>query len=233
MLRLRGFMFQNVYLGPDGAGRAREDRARHARAVRVVLRAPRRAAGAGGRRVGGRPRDRLPGGNDRPLRHPRLDRARGAPGPAASSGALHRRFQGARPRRDRLRRAGRRAHGAAQVRAAALHGAVPVPRRADAVVRHRPGREALPLLRVRRGRRRLQVRDGDRGAGLRVGAGVAGRARRGRARGRAGGSAGGEAPRPRGAPAGAARADRGLLRAGAVGVEARPPTRASTCSAAG
>ena len=48
MLRLRGFMFQNVYLGPDRAGRAREDRAGHARAVRVVLRAPRRAAAVGG-----------------------------------------------------------------------------------------------------------------------------------------------------------------------------------------
>ena len=44
MLRLRGFMFQNVYLGPAGARGAREDRARHARAVRVVLRAPGGAA---------------------------------------------------------------------------------------------------------------------------------------------------------------------------------------------
>ena len=81
--------------------------------------------------------------------------------------ALHGRLARARARRGRLRRAGRRPHGAAQGRPAPLHRAVPVPRRAHAVVRHRPGREALPLLRLRRGRRRLQVRDGDRGARLR------------------------------------------------------------------
>ena len=144
---------------------------------------------------------------------------------------LHRRLQGARPRRDRLRRARRRAHGAAQVRAAALHGAVPVPRRADAVVRDRPGREALPLLRLRRGRRRLQVRDGDRGARLR------------RRRWSRSPSAPGSSSRPRrrtrGRPSARDREarllallerDRGLLRARAVGVgrggrRARVPAR--------
>ena len=55
-------------------------------------------------------------------------------------------------------------------------GPVPVPRGADAVVRDRPRGEALPLLRLRGGRRRLLVRDGDGGAGLRRRAGVAGRA---------------------------------------------------------
>ena len=44
MLRLRTFMFEHVYLGPIGARRARQDRARAARAVRLVLRAPRGAA---------------------------------------------------------------------------------------------------------------------------------------------------------------------------------------------
>ena len=108
---------------------------------------------------------------------------------------------------------------------------MPVPRRADAVVRHRPGREALPLLRLRRGRRRLQVRDGDRGARLPVGARVAGRAGGGRARGRGGGPAGGQAPRARAAAARPARPHRDLLRARAVGVArggrgARVPARA-------
>ena len=58
-----------------------------------------------------------------------------------------------------------------------------------------PGREALPLLRLRRGRRRLQVRDGDGGARLRGRAGVARRARRRRARARGGGPARRRAPR--------------------------------------
>ena len=40
----------------------------------------------------GRPRDRLPGGHDRPLRHPRLDRALRAAGLRALDGALHRRL---------------------------------------------------------------------------------------------------------------------------------------------
>ena len=60
-------------------------------------------------------------------------------------------------------------------RAPTARGPVPVPRRAHAVVRDQPGREGLPLLRLRRGRRRVQVRPGDRGPGLRRRAGVAGR----------------------------------------------------------
>src|SRR5215207_8348760 len=55
----------------DRARRAREDRARRAGAVRLVLR-PRRRAAAG--RFGRRPRDRLPGRHDGPLRDPRVDR---------------------------------------------------------------------------------------------------------------------------------------------------------------
>ena len=83
-MRLRGFMFQHVYLGPTA-------RAEHAKIERVMrglfdwfCDAPGGAAGRGRRRDAGRPRDRLPGRHDRPLRHPRLDRARGAPGPRRS-----------------------------------------------------------------------------------------------------------------------------------------------------
>ena len=44
MLRLRGFMFQNVYLGPIARAEHAKIERVHARAVRVVLRAPRGAA---------------------------------------------------------------------------------------------------------------------------------------------------------------------------------------------
>ena len=62
------------------------------------------------------------------------------------------------------------------------------------VVRDRPVDEALPLLRLRQGRRLLLVRRGDRGAALPRGAAVPGRPLRGRAGGRGRGSAGGRAP---------------------------------------
>ena len=65
---------------------------------------------------------------------------------------------------------------------------MPVPRRAHAVVRDQPGREALLLLRLRRGRRRVQVRPGDRGGRLRRRARVPRRPLRRRAGGRRGGS---------------------------------------------
>ena len=58
------------------------------------------------------------------------------------------------------------ARRAAPGRRQPLRGPVPVPRRAHAVVRDRPGREALPLLRLRRGRRRVHLRAADRGPGL-------------------------------------------------------------------
>ena len=66
-------------------------------AVRMVLRPP---GGAGGGRAGRdpvRPRDRLPRRHDRPLRHPRVDRARGAPGPARVVGLLERCTEGRPP----------------------------------------------------------------------------------------------------------------------------------------
>ena len=70
-------------------------------------------------------------------------------------------------------------------------GPLPVPRGAHAVVLGRPAGEALPLLRLRGGRRRDQVRRGEGGARLRRGGRAARRPLRGRARARAGGPAGG------------------------------------------
>ena len=72
----------------------------------------------------------------------------------------------------------------------AVHGAVPVPRGALAVVLGRPAREALPLLRLRGRGRRDQVRRGEGGAELSRGGGGAGRPLRGRGRARGGGPAG-------------------------------------------
>ena len=155
--------------------RARQDRARGARAVRPLLRAP---GGAAAEAVGGadagQPGDRLPRRDDRPLRHPRLDDAR------FPQGLLHSMPRYTDDSRERVRDAvdmiALVARGPSCARRpAALHRPVPVPRGAVAVVRHRPDQEALPLLRLRRGWRRLQVRDGDRGAGLQRRAGVAGR----------------------------------------------------------
>ena len=174
----------------DRARRAREDRARDARAVRLVLDHPDELpAGVRGRAAADRVIDYL-AGHDRPLRA-------SGPGPSApcrrvSARLMARYTDDSRERvrdavdfvelvgaRTELKPAGPRA----------ADRAVPVPRGAHAVVRHRPGREALPLLRLRRGRRRLQVRDGDRGARLRRRARGARRPRGGRARARGGGPA--------------------------------------------
>ena len=225
------FMFDRVYLGPTArAEHAKIERVLQ-RAVRLVLRAPGRAARGRRRGVGRRSRDRLSRRDDRPLRAPRLERPLRAAGPRE---LMPRYTDDSRERvrdavdfvelvgaRTELKPAGPRRHDRA----------VPVPRRAHAVVRHRPGREALPLLRLRGGRRRLQVRDGDRGARLRRRARGARRAGRDRARARGRGPARRRAARAPRAAAGAARADRRLLRARAVGVGrggagARVPGRA-------
>ena len=184
---------------------------------------------------GGRPGDRLPGRDDRPLRDPRLDRALRPAGPA---GLMARYTNDSRERvrdavdfaelvgaRTELRQAG----------PAAADRAVPVPRRAHAVVRDRPGREALPLLRLRRGRRRLQVRDGDRGARL--------HGRRWSRWPSATGWSSSARPRTRRRPCGASARDRllgaagahrGVLRARAVGERRgggrpRVPARGAGC----
>ena len=148
--------------------------------------------------------------------------------------AIHQRVQGPRARRGRLRRAGLRAHRAAPRRARALRGAVPVPRRAHAVVRDRPVAEGLLLLRLPGLGRRVHVRAGDRGRRLQRRAGAAGRPLRGRARARAGG--------PSARPSGAAQRERllellartsRLLRALPVGVRGGGGARASTWRARG
>ena len=58
----------------------------------------------------------------------------------------------------------------------ALHGPLPLPRGADAELLGQPGRQALPLLRLRQGRRRDHVRPRDREPRLRRRGRVAGRA---------------------------------------------------------
>ena len=167
MLALRSFMFEHVYLGPTGAGRAREDRARPARAVRLVLRAPGGAAAGRRRRVDAdRVIDYLAGMTDRFAIRAWTERVVPA-GPAGLMARYTDDSASASATRSTSWSSSARGPSCASAGAAATR-AVPVPRRADAVVRDRPGREALPLLRLRRGRRRLQVRDGDRGARLRV-----------------------------------------------------------------
>ena len=83
MLSLRSFMFERVYLGPRARAEHTKIERVLQRAVRLVLRAPGGAAGRRVRRDGGRARDRLSRRHDRPLRHPRLDRALRPAGPRA------------------------------------------------------------------------------------------------------------------------------------------------------
>ena len=109
--------------------------------------------------------------------------------------------------------------------------AVPVPRRADAVVLGRSGGEVLQVLRLRRRRRRLPLRRGEGGADLPRGAGGAGRALRGRDRARERGPAGrGGAAPPRPAP-GAAASGPPSSTSASCGTRRRPRRRGSTCSA--
>ena len=92
----------------------------------------------------------------------------------------------------------------------AVDRAVPVPRRAHALVLGERRGEALLLLRLRRGRRRVQVRAADGGARLPGGRGAAGRAL-----GRAGGARGGRSE-GRAAPPPARAAARAAGPGGAV-----------------
>ncbi len=59
-----------------------------------------------------------------------------------------------------------------------LHRAVPVPSGKDAVLQRQPDAPVLQMLRLRRGRRRAQVRDGDRRADVSRSPEAAGRAQR-------------------------------------------------------
>ena len=133
-------------------------------------------------------------------------------------GPLRRRRQGEGPRRRRLRRPRLAVHRAAQGRPCALDRAVPVPRRALAVVRDRAVPEAVQVLRVRRGRRPVPLRRAQGGPRLPRRAGVPRRPRGDRARARGGGPAGGRAPPLPRPPAGAAGAHGDVLLALPVGL---------------
>ena len=124
--------------------------------------------------------------------HPRLRRGPAAQGGGASCSRATRTwpsFRARRRERGRRRRDGRGAEGldglprqlrrggpahartscatspstcALRKMGDVLEGPVPVPQREDAVLQRAPGAGRLPLLRLRRGRRRLQVRDAAR-----------------------------------------------------------------------
>ena len=119
MAQLRDFMFERVYLGP--AVRAEHEKIEavlsrlfeHYVEHPELLPAGTPRGGARGARAAG---DRLPRRDDRPLLHQGVHRAPGAAGVreiGSLDGPLHARVAGRGPRRGRLRRAGRRAHGAA------------------------------------------------------------------------------------------------------------------------
>ena len=81
MLRLRTFMFEHVYLGPARAPSTRRSSGCCAGCSTGTCEQPERAARRASRAPRtGRPRDRLPRRDDRPLRDPRLDRALRAAG---------------------------------------------------------------------------------------------------------------------------------------------------------
>ena len=195
-------MFDRVYLAP--VTRPEHDRA-HA-TIRADLRAPGRAR----RRPGGD--RRVHRRDDRPLRSV----VRCHPVDGAHQGQLRRSRQGGR--RFRRRRLG--AYAAAQVRRSLL-GALPVPRRAHALVLGQRGRQALLLLRLWRQRRPDHVRTRDGRARLRGLDRMAGRAvsRADRVRGEL--ARPGRSPQAARAARRSARAGSVLLRAHAVGVTGR------------
>ena len=192
----------------------------------------RRARVLAGRARPGTAGDRLPCGDDRPLLHQGVHRARGAAGLrplALAAMALYTNESKDRVRdavdfvelvsaRTELRRAG----------PARYEGLCPFHDERTPSFGIDPDPEGLPLLRLPGLRRRVHVRAGDRGRGLQGGARAAGRTLRGGARARAGGPARGRAPPPPRAAARAARPHDRLLRALPVGVRQRPGGPAST-----
>ena len=196
---------------------ARTRGAEHERARRSCGGSSSTSSGAA-TRVGGR--GRLPRRHDRPLR-PRLR------GDARLMARIKDDSVEAVKAAANIVDARRGAHAAAQGRRP-LHGALPVPRRADAVLLGLARPRHLPLLRLRRRRRRDLVRPETEGLDF-VGAiewlarplPRAARVRGGVAAGRRG------APAPRPAPR-AARAGGRVLRALPLGVAARARPRAST-----
>ena len=103
--------------------------------------------------------------HDRPLR------------PVSTLSALMARIKETPSRRSRPRPTWSRSSPAVRRcgRPAAATGPLPLPRGADAELLRQPGRQALPLLRLRQGRRRDHVRPRDREPRLRRGGRVAGR----------------------------------------------------------
>ena len=184
--------------------RRRSARAEHAKIERVLRglfdwycehpeELPPATAGA----IRGRARDRLPRRDDRPLRDPRLDRALRAAGPRRSDGPLHATSPGSgsatrsTSRSSSARaRSCKRAGRAAGCRACAR--STRSGRRRSAID---PVEKLYHCFGCGAGGDVFTFVDGDRGAGLRRRAGVAGRALRGRARARDRGPA----RRPRGA----------------------------------
>ena len=228
MLRLREFMFENVYLAPG----AQQERGR----IETMLAAlfDHYAANAAGGPDRGRHRARarrgLSGRDDRPLRRARALRPGRAPGVLALDGAVHTGLDRAAAR-DRRHRGADLAQDRPAPGGLALDRPVPLPRGADAVVLGRPRARALPLLRLRGGRRRHPLRHGDRPAGLPGRGGAAGRGQPRGAQARARGPRGGAAPRASRAAAGAGGARHRVLRHGPArlsrgGTGARLPARA-------
>ncbi len=211
MLRLRKFMFDRVYLGPD----ARREHERVERTMRGLFDhyvehpddLPRWDAEASDVPA----RHRLHRRDDRPLLHRPVHRPDDPRGGALLVALISRREPRPGQAGGRHRRGDLGPHRPAP-RRRPLDRALPLPRRAHAVVLGRRPGKALPLLRLRGRRRRDQVRRREGRARLRRGGRAAGRPLRGRDRARAGGPAGG-GPAPAAAPPrAAAGAGRRLLR---------------------
>ena len=231
MLRLRKFMFDEVYLGQA----ARREHERVHRTMRGLFdhyiehpdEIPPSEPGAGECQ---RVTDYIAGMTDRyciarftELTIPRRRASSGADLPREPRAGQ----AGGRHRRGRLR-----PHRPASARARDGRP-LPVPRGAHAVVLGRPAGEALPLLRLRGRRRHDQVRRGEGGARVRRGGRAARRPLRGRARARARGPAGRGPPPAAAPPRRAARPHRLVLRAATSGTPRRRARRASTSPSAG
>ena len=153
--RCASFMFERVYLGPHARGE-------HERAPRRSRGSSITSSSAATRRT----RSPTSSPDDRPLRA------------GVRRAAL---WRGSRTHRSGGQGRGRHGRGRLRPDAAAqgrraLHGPLPVPRGADAELLGQPGRQALPLLRLRQGGRRDHVRPRDREPRLRRRGRVAGRA---------------------------------------------------------
>ena len=198
MSELRAFMFERVYLGPVATREHVKIDLRDRGAVRPLLRPSGGDPGLDPATASCRvARDRLPGRDDRPLLHPTAssssasrsrsrqpDDSRGDTRTMSSwavsvsrytadSGSRCRgRHAGAGLARTELRRAGVNSY----------FGLCPFHDERTRFVPRPARREALPLLRLPGVRRPVRLRDGDRGARLQGGAGVAGRPLRGQAR---------------------------------------------------